>query len=68
MAFDWHGGTITRDTPIGDDYRSTQKVRRFMCEQCGAAFRFDRPFMAWIRSGAPRTMGDVVDEWKRLNG
>lgn len=68
MAFDWHGGTIIRDTPIGSDYRSTQNVRRFMCEQCGAGFRFDRPFMAWIRSGAPRTMGEVVDEWKRLNG
>ena len=68
MAFDWHGGTITRDTPIGSDYHSTQNVRRFMCEQCGAGFRFDRPFMAWIRSGAPRTMGEVVDEWKRLNG
>jgi len=39
-----------------------------MTEQCGADFRFDRPFMAWIRSGAPRTMGDVVDEWKRRNG
>lgn len=68
MAFDWHGGIINRDTPIGDDYRSTQKVRRFMHEQCGAAFRFDRPFMAWIRGGTPRNMGDVVDEWKRLNG
>ncbi|OLU23567.1 hypothetical protein BVH03_21065 [Pseudomonas sp. PA15(2017)] len=68
MAFDWHGGTITRDTPIGSDYRTTQNVRRFMAEQCGVAFRFDRPFMAWIRSGAPRTMGDVVDEGLRRNG
>ena len=68
MAFDWHGGTITRDTPVGSDYRNTQKVRRFMTEQCGASFRFDRPFMAWIRSGVPRTMGDVVDEWLRRNG
>ncbi|SHM62124.1 DUF6434 domain-containing protein [Phytopseudomonas punonensis] len=68
MAFDWHGGTITRDTPVSNDYRNTRKVRRFMTEQCGVDFRFDRPFMAWIRSGAPRTMGDVVDEWLRRNG
>ncbi|WP_437880259.1 DUF6434 domain-containing protein [Pseudomonas sp. LRF_L74] len=64
-AFDWHGGAIDRDTPVCSGYRNTQNVRRFMCEQCGADFRFDRPLMAWIRSGAPRTLGDVVDEWKR---
>ncbi|UQY33338.1 DUF6434 domain-containing protein [Pseudomonas fulva] len=68
MAFDWHGGTITRDTPVSSNYRNTQNVRRFMSAQCGTGFRFDRPLMAWIRSGAPRTMGDVVDEWTRRNG
>lgn len=68
MAFDWHSGSITRDTPVGDDYRSTQNVRRFMRAACGAAFRFDRAFMAWIRSGAPRTVGDVVDQWQQRNG
>lgn len=68
MAFDWHGGTITCDTPVGSDYRNTQNVRRFMTQQCGPAFRFDRSFMAWIRSGAPQTIGDLVDEWQRRNG
>ncbi len=46
MAFDWHSDLITRDTPVNDDYRNTQNVRRFMTLQCGASFRFDRPFMA----------------------
>lgn len=68
MAFHWHGAAITRDTPVDSDYRNTQNVRRFMRAQCGEAFCFDRPLMAWIRSGEPRTMGDVVDEWKRRNG
>ncbi|RQB76093.1 DUF6434 domain-containing protein [Pseudomonas aeruginosa] len=65
MAFDWHGGTITRDTAVCRNYRNTQDVRRFLVEQCGADFRFDRAFMAWIGDGAAKTMGEVADEWRR---
>ena len=65
MHFDWHGGQIGRDTMLDAGYRNTQNVRRFLLAQCGPAFKFDRDFMAWIRSGVPRTMGDVADEWLR---
>lgn len=61
--FDWHSDTIGRETPVDETYRSTQNVRRFMMAACGAGFRFDRPFMLWIKDGTPKTMGDVVDEW-----
>ncbi|MBK5001480.1 hypothetical protein IAE37_003756 [Pseudomonas sp. S31] len=67
MSFNWHAGPITRTTPIDSSYRNTQKVREFMASECGGAFKFDRPFMAWIKSGAPSTMGDVADEWLRLH-
>jgi len=63
--FDWHSGNITRATPVTASYRNTQKVRRFLVAQCGADFKFDRPFMAWIKDGKPKTMGDVADEWER---
>ncbi|MBB2496612.1 DUF6434 domain-containing protein [Aquipseudomonas ullengensis] len=65
MAFDWHSDSITRSTVVCAGYRNTQNVRRFMLEQCGAGFTFDRAFMAWIRNDTPKTMGEVVDEWKR---
>ena len=65
VDFDWHGGKITRATPVTSSYRNTQNVRRFLVAQCGAAFKFDRPFMAWIKDGMPKTMGDVADEWTR---
>jgi len=65
MAFDWHSTPITRSTPVTDDYKNTQNVRRFLVEQCGAGFRFDRGFMAWVRNGEPKHMGDVADEWLR---
>ena len=63
--FDWHSGPIARSTAVDASYRNTQNVRRFLRAQCGTQFRFDRAFMAWIKSGAAKTMGDVADEWLR---
>jgi len=65
MSFDWHSDPITRRTPINASYRNTQNVRRFFRKQCGDHFKFDRPFMAWLKEGARKTMGDAVNEWKR---
>ena len=65
MDFDWHSGVMTRATPVTPHYKNTQKVRRFMLEHCGPAFKFDRPLMDWIRNDIPKTLGDVVDEWQR---
>ncbi len=62
--FDWHGDPITRGTPITRNYKNTQNVRRFLSSQCGERFKFDRPFMQWIKDGTEKTMGDVVDEWQ----
>ncbi|CAI8843290.1 MULTISPECIES: DUF6434 domain-containing protein [Pseudomonas] len=67
MDVDWHSEPITRATPVTPHYKNTQNVRRFMLEHCGPGFKFDRPFMAWIRNATPKTMGDVVDEWQRRN-
>ena len=63
--FDWHASPLSRDTEVTADYRNTQNVRRFLQIQCGDNFRFDRPFMQWIKDGTPKTMGDVADEWLR---
>ena len=64
-AFDWHSDPITRKTPITESYRNTQNVRRFFREECGDDFKFDRAFMAWLKSGDKKTMGDAVKEWLR---
>jgi uncharacterized protein DUF6434 len=64
-AFDWHAGKITRSTPVTCTYRNTQNVRRFLRAQRGGDFKFDRPFMQWIKGGSAKTMGDVADEWLR---
>ena len=61
--FDGHSDVINRDTPVDGGHKSTQNIRRFLVGQCCASFKFDRAFMAWIRNGAPKNMGDVADEW-----
>ena len=65
MPINWHSDTLTRNTTVNEDYRNTQNVRRFMVEHCGDAFKFDRDFMAWIKNGEPKTLGDIADEWRR---
>lgn len=65
LPFDWHSDRITRATQITVSYRNTQNVRRFFKAECGRQFRFDRPFMAWLRDGSQKTMGDAADEWLR---
>ncbi|WP_394781447.1 DUF6434 domain-containing protein [Undibacterium sp.] len=67
MDFDWHGNPITRATRVDGAYKSTQNVRRFMVLQCGPEFKFDRDFMAWIKDGTSKNMGNVVDEWLKRN-
>jgi len=63
--FDWHSDRITTRTPVTRTYRNTQNVRRFLKRICGPAFKFDRTFMAWIRNGKSKTMGDIAAEWLR---
>ncbi|MEM0991274.1 MAG: DUF6434 domain-containing protein [Pseudomonadota bacterium] len=66
--FNWHSGDIKRETPVTEDYKSTQNVRRFLKAQCGPHFTFDRTFMQWIKDGHPKTMGDVADAWNNRHG
>jgi len=65
LKTDWHSSSLTTTTSIDKNYKNTQNVRRFMIKECGEDFRFDREFMMWIRNDDPKTLGDVVNEWKR---
>ncbi|EDQ32043.2 hypothetical protein HPDFL43_02999 [Hoeflea phototrophica DFL-43] len=60
---DWHSDPITSDTLIDGGYKTTQNVRRFFKAQIGDHFKFDRAFMAWMKSRQGATMGDAVREW-----
>jgi hypothetical protein len=59
-TFDWHSDPITRKTSITKTYRNTQNVRRFFRQECGNHFKFDRPFMAWMKAADGKTMSDTA--------
>ena len=63
--FDWHTDPVDCNTPLTDNYKSKQRVRRFLIAQYGPKLKFDRAFLAWIKDGNLKTLGDVADEWKR---
>lgn len=66
--FDWHNDEITRDTPVTDEFQFSKNVRLFLEAECGPTFKAGRPFMAWVRDGRKKSMGQVADEWKRQRG
>lgn len=65
---DWHCELVELDTVIDEHYKNTQMVRRFFKEQIGDHFKFDRPFMAWMKENTGRTMQDAVEEWLHRHG
>ncbi|NOW48739.1 hypothetical protein FHW96_004929 [Novosphingobium sp. SG751A] len=62
-GFDWHGGVIEETTPVDQNYRNTQNARRFFVAVCGTSFTFDRKFMAYLKNGQAKTMGDAARKW-----
>lgn len=41
-------------------------LRRSFKAKCGNYFKFDRPFMACLKDGKPKTMADAADAWLRI--
>ncbi|WP_434723018.1 DUF6434 domain-containing protein [Mesorhizobium sp. RIZ17] len=63
-AFDWRGSDFARhgDYKILSQYPECAPL---LAREYGSAFRFDRPFMAWLKDGTGKSMGDAADEWLR---
>lgn len=61
--FDWHSEPLSPETVITDSYKNSQNVRRFFRAQVGEHFKFDRAFMAWMKSNVGKTLADAVDQF-----
>ncbi|MFG8317576.1 DUF6434 domain-containing protein [Pseudomonas aeruginosa] len=65
----WSSAGTTTPSPATPQCAATsatpQDLRRFLVGLCGADFRFDRAFMAWIGDGAAKPLGEVADERRR---
>ncbi|WP_110032030.1 DUF6434 domain-containing protein [Hoeflea marina] len=62
---DWHSAPLEPSTRIDAAYRNTQNVRRFFTREIGEHFRFDRPFMAWMKSHRGSTLAEAAEQWRR---
>ena len=65
-TFDWAREALNPETVITDSYTNGPNVRRFMKEHLGARFRFTVDFMRWMEEHVGSTLGDAVQEWRRL--
>jgi hypothetical protein len=64
-TFDWHSEKLSLETRITKSYKNTQNVRRFFKLHIGDHFRFDVPFMAWMKSSEGKTLKAAIHEWRR---
>lgn len=61
---DWHSAPLTPQTRITKEYRNTQNVRRFFKAQLGDDFKFNRPFMAWMKAAEGKTLDQAVQAFR----
>ncbi len=61
--FDWKTATLDPATIITDNYKNTENVRRFFSSQIGKSFKFNVPFMNWMKSNVGKTLQEAVVVW-----
>ncbi|UZO79948.1 SAP domain-containing protein [Aquimarina sp. ERC-38] len=64
--FDWNTERLTNETKITDNYKNTENVRIFFKNQIGNHFKFNVPFMNWMKTSQGRTLGDAILQWQLI--
>lgn len=59
-------GPIALEDAIPASYRSDERHRAFFQSVIGKRFRFNVPFMNWMKQNAGKTYRAAVQEWQRL--
>lgn len=58
---------LTAETVIPAGYRNTETVRAWFCSVLGEGFRFNVPFMTWMKENAGRkTFGEAAAAWTEI--
>lgn len=58
---------LTPETLIPAGYRNTEAVRAWFRSVLGEGFRFNVPFMTWMKENAGRkTFGEAADAWTEI--
>lgn len=57
---------LTLDTLIPEGYKNDERHRAFFKKEIGGHFKFNVPFMNWMKSHAGKTYSDAVNEWNSI--
>ena len=63
----WSRRYLTVDMVIEEGIIKAHNFKAFMKEHVGATFYFNLEFTNWMNNNIGKTLGDAVDEWKRLD-
>ncbi len=57
---------VTLNSVIPINYRNDEMHRRFFKKEIGARFKFNTPFMHWMKVNVGQTYAEAVKEWMRI--
>lgn len=63
----WSRRYLTVDMVIEEGIIKAHNFKAFMKEHVGATFYFNLEFTNWMNNNIGKTLGDAVEEWKRLD-
>ena len=66
-TFDWRNSQLSIETVLTDNYKNTENVRAFFQQEIGKHFKFNVPFMNWMKNNAGSSLALAIEEWKRIN-
>ncbi len=65
-TFDWNTEALTLSTVITDNYKSSENVRVFFKQHLGENFKFNVPFMDWMKANVGKTLGDAISQYAEI--
>lgn len=57
---------VSLEKQISKNYKNNKKHREFFKSIIGERFKFNVPFMAWMKSNPEKTYQEAVNEWLRI--
>ena len=58
---------LSLDAKIPEGYKNDERHRAFFKSEIGEHFKFNVPFMNWMKENSGRTYKEAIAEWNRIN-
>lgn len=65
--FNWNSTKLDLNTLITDNFSCTENVRSFFKQTIGENFKFNVPFLKWLKSNNRKTLEEAIEKWKEIN-